>query len=123
MTESFPEDLRRFGWAENIAPHADTIYINVAKGILRWRGGQMSPLPVAQRDLIHVLHGDTGQHHAYVQNGPLFRIEGDAAVRISDDPRLTRSQLRFCARTADGALLVVQSSGDIWTLRGDRVQQ
>ena len=48
-----------------------------------------------------VLHGDTGPHYAYVQNGPLFRIGGDAAVPISDDPRLTRSQLRFCARTTD----------------------
>ncbi len=122
LVGDFPEAHRQFGWLENIAPHAGTLYLNVAKDFLRWRDGQGSLMPAAFLPWTHVLYGDTGPHFAYAPGGSFYRIEGEESFKVSDDPRLTSSAIRFTAHTREGALLVVQQSGDIWTVRGDRVE-
>lgn len=123
LTENLTPAERRFGDVENIAPHAGLLYLNAARELLRWRDRRLEPLPAALREWTHALHGDTGPHYAYQPGGSFQRIDPSGAVKLSEDPRLTASQIRFCPTLADGSLLVVQASGDLWQLRHGEVRE
>jgi signal transduction histidine kinase/DNA-binding NarL/FixJ family response regulator len=110
LTSALPADARPFGRVRMIAKTNDAVFFTSTRGLARWSDGRFHVWHVDATGTSRVVNVD-GVIYFYARGHGLFRVDGDALVKISADPKITEAAW-FAFTRLDRDHLLAASAND-----------